>query len=133
MPFIEFSHVAIGGKASWRSEEMEKIKKAKESDVTTTLRLNLPFSLLRLPNGSYELKEKQHTYKFVINRVLRKPEVAKDITGWTPVGNIDIIADRFGMINGKVTGKGIPGDLAAVSLHDGFQNFAQIMFLLPPF
>lgn len=93
---IKFSHVSVGGPTSWRSKEMESIKKAKSSDVTTILRFNLPFSLLRLPDGSYELKEKQYTYKLVIKRVLRNPSVAKGITGWMPRGDIDIIADRFG-------------------------------------
>lgn len=96
MPSIQFSHVAIGGRRSWRSEEMEKIKKANESEVTTILRLNLPFSLLRLPDGSYELKEEHHTYKLIISRVSRDPKIAKEITGWTPTGNIDIASDRFG-------------------------------------
>ena len=120
MPSIEFSHVAIGGKASWRSEEMEKIKRAKESDVTTTLKFNLPFSLLRLPNGSYELKEKQHTYKFAITRVLRKPEVAKDVTGWTPIGNIDIIADRFGRFSYSTIEIQIPYKIVDVEMWDYF-------------
>jgi hypothetical protein len=95
-PSVQFSHVAIGGANAWRSENMDKINKANEKDVTTILRFNLPFSLLRLPDGVYELKENQHTYKFVIGRVKRNPAVAKEITGWTPVGDIDIIGDRFG-------------------------------------
>jgi hypothetical protein len=120
MPSIEFSHVAIGGKNSWRSEKMEKIKKANESDVTTILRLNLPFSLLRLPEGSYELKENQHTYKFVIKRIIRNPEVAKDLTGWTPVGNIDIIADRFGRFSYSRIEIQIPYRIIDVEMWDYF-------------
>ena len=77
-------------------ELQQEIKKAKDTDVTTILRFSLPFSLLRLPDGLYELKEKEHTYKLGIKRVLRDPQIAKEITGWTPVGDIDIIADRFG-------------------------------------
>lgn len=118
MPSIEFSHVAIGGKNSWRSANMERIKKADDSDVTTILRLSLPFSLLRLPDGSYELKEKQHTYKFVINRVSRDPEVAKEITGWTPVGNIDIIADRFGRFSYSKIEIQIPYKIIDVEMFD---------------
>jgi hypothetical protein len=75
---------------------MEKIKAAEESDVTTTIRLSLPFPLLRIPDGSYELKEKGQTYRLAIRRILRNPEVAQAITGWTPSGDIDIVADRFG-------------------------------------
>ena len=95
-PSVQFSHVAIGGSNAWESENMEKIKAANISDVTTILRFNMPFSLLRLPNGSYEMKDGQHSYRFLINRLLREAEVAKNLTGWVPVGDIDIIGDRFG-------------------------------------
>ncbi len=81
MPSIQFGHIAIGGTNAWRSENKDKIMKAKELDITTSLRFSLPFSLLRLLNGSYDLKESQCTYKFVISNISRNPAVAKDITG----------------------------------------------------
>ena len=118
IPSIQFSHVAIGGKDAWRSENMEKINHANESDVTTILRLNLPFSLLRLPNGSYELKENEHTYKFVISRVARNPAVAKDITGWTPVGDIDIVGDRFGRFSHSKIEIQIPYRIIDIEMFD---------------
>jgi len=96
VPSVEFSGVAIGGKKSWRSEEMDKIKKANKSDVITILRFNLPYCLFRLPDGSYYLKEGKYTYRFVIKKMVRNPKIAKELTGWTPEGNINIISDRFG-------------------------------------
>lgn len=118
MPSVQFSHVAIGGNNAWRSENMEKIKVANESDVTTILRISLPFSLLRLPNGSYELKENQYTYKFVISKVARNPSVAKDTTGWTPVGDIDIIGDRFGRFSYSEIEIQIPYRIIEIEMFD---------------
>ncbi len=75
---------------------MEKIRAARKTDVTTIIRFDLPFSLLRLPDGSYEMREDDYTYRFSINRIQREAETAQKLTGWTPCGDIDIIGDRFG-------------------------------------
>jgi len=95
-PGIVFSHVAVGGKDSWGSESMKKIMASRKSDVKTVIGFSLPFSLLRLPDGSYEMKEDDYAYRFVVNRTRRQPEIAHRLTGWTPEGNIDILGDRFG-------------------------------------
>jgi DNA-directed RNA polymerase subunit RPC12/RpoP len=93
---VDISNVAIGGANSWRSENMEKIKKLANSDVTTILRFILPFSLLKLSDGFYEMKDCDNKYKISIKKYNRTKETAKELTGWVPDGKIEIISDRFG-------------------------------------
>ena len=117
---MEFSSVSIGGGAAWRSKEMEKIKAANKSDVTTILRLNLPFSLFRLPDGLYELKDNEDIYKLAISKHYRNPEVAKQITGWTPQGDIEIIGDRFGRFSYSQVEISIPYKIIDLEVFDYF-------------
>lgn len=78
---------------------MNEIRAADKDRVKTIIKFDIPFSLIRLPDGAYEMDFEGYMYQIKIRRVRRDKRIVKILTGWEPHGDVDIVGDRFGRIS----------------------------------